>query len=604
MQRFRKIVSLIVFNWRPLVLFELIYKVFAAAIMVPVFLTLFTLILKTSGTPYLTYETARTFFAHPLTDALLVLLLLAMTMYSMIDIGAVIFILDQSAQNKKVHTLQALTFSLKNALRVWHPKNIMIAVVILFLVPLLNIGMASGFISTLSLPEFMVDYIRNDWRFLIPVAAGFLLIFYFLCRWLYAFHYFTLEKLNFRPSRGKSRSLGMGNRLKDLLTLLVVQAAYAGISAVLLPAGTILTKKIMSALSSHFILQWLTSTVVATGVFVGLLITFSLAMPVGYGCISVLFYLHKEEKGEPVIPTVQPGYIQDKKKLLLIHRIGVLLGLTSVFTAFLIGVLVCSGLWNPQVEYLHRTEITAHRGASVDYPENTMAAFRGAYEQGADWVELDVRLTKDKQVVVMHDANVRRTTGKDALVSDMTYDEISLLDAGSSFSSGFAGETVPLLGEVIAYAKPLGLKLNIELKTVDDSGDLEKAVLGLIHDSRYDTGCQISSLLYDDLTRVKALDPDIRTSYILTLALGQIDRLDAADGFCVETTSANRSLVKRIHNAGKTLTVWTVNQRGSIEDLIDLGIDNIITDNVPLAKDCLTRSRYSELINRLTDLLS
>ena len=604
MLRFRKIVSLIFFNWRALVLFELVYKFFAAAIMVPAFLSMFNLILKTSGTPYLTMETAGSFFTHPLTDLLLIILLLAMTMYSMIDIGAVIFILDMSMQKQKVHVLQALVYSLKNALRVWHPGNLLMVLVVLFMVPLLNIGMASGFISTLSLPEFMRDYIENDVRLIILTAALFLLVFVFLCRWLYAFHYFTLEKLTFGQSRARSCALGSGNRLRDLATVLVVQAAYAGISSVLLPAGTVLTTKVMDLLSSHFILQWLASTIVATGVFVGLLITFSLAMPVGYGCISVLFYLHKEENREEVVPAVAPPYFKDKKKLLLIHRIGVLLGVTSVFAAFLIGALVCFGIWNPQVEYLHRTEITAHRGASSAYPENTMAAFKGAFEQGADWVELDVRLTKDGRVVAMHDSNAKRTTGVDRLIKDMTYEEISELDAGSSFSPAFAGEKVPLLEDVLAFAKPLNLKLNIELKTTDQSGRLEEEVVTLIRDHHYEYGCVVSSLSYQDLVRLRACDDSLTTFYILSVALGQIDRLPAADGFAVESTSVNRSLVKRIHNSGKLISVWTVNQRDSLEAFIDLGVDNIITDSVPLAKDCLTRSRYSELINRLLAILS
>jgi glycerophosphoryl diester phosphodiesterase len=108
-------------------------------------------------------------------------------------------------------------------------------------------------------------------------------------------------------------------------------------------------------------------------------------------------------------------------------------------------------------------EIIAHRGASKDAPENTLASFRAGYEQGADACELDCYLTKDGQIVVMHDANTKRTAGKDARIVDQTTAELRALDAGRWKGEKWAGEKIPLLSEVLAII-PDGKQLFIEVK--------------------------------------------------------------------------------------------------------------------------------------------
>src|SRR5512135_2653183 len=106
--------------------------------------------------------------------------------------------------------------------------------------------------------------------------------------------------------------------------------------------------------------------------------------------------------------------------------------------------------------------VLAHRGASLHAPENTLAAFTLAADQGADGIELDVKLTRDGSIVVMHDATVDRTTTGHGRVSDLTLSEIKALDAGSNFEPQFAQERVPLLEEVFA-AVAGRLMINIEL---------------------------------------------------------------------------------------------------------------------------------------------
>ncbi len=195
--------------------------------------------------------------------------------------------------------------------------------------------------------------------------------------------------------------------------------------------------------------------------------------------------------------------------------------------------------------------MTAHRGASVDYPENTMAAFEGAKELGADWIELDVQQSRDGQIFVMHDTNFMRTAGVDRNTWEMDYDEIRLLDVGSSFGSGFEGERVPLLSEVIAFAKRNGIKLNIEMKPTGHEREFEQRVAEIIEAERFWDKCVVTSQVYGVLEEVKLCDSRIQTVYVMSLAYGDINRLAAADHFSIEASSITEKMVSDVHNAGK-----------------------------------------------------
>ena len=269
----------------------------------------------------------------------------------------------------------------------------------------------------------------------------------------------------------------------------------------------------------------------------------------------------------------------------------------------MLGFLLSTGKINPKIEYLRTVEITAHRGASAFYPENTMAAFVGAKELGADWIELDVQQSKDGKIFVAHDTNFRRTTGVNANSWELTYDEIAALDAGSFFSPEYAGERMPLLSEVIDFAKGNSMRLNIELKPTGHETDFEKCVVDEIRAAGFQDYCVITSQVYEVLENVKAYDSSVTTVYVMSLAYGDLNKLTAADHFSVEAMNATRSMVSKVHNAGKELYAWTVNTKESITKMAELNVDNIITDNIELARECVYESRYSSLLREFLKAL-
>ena len=257
-----------------------------------------------------------------------------------------------------------------------------------------------------------------------------------------------------------------------------------------------------------------------------------------------------------------------------------------------------------QIEYVRTMEVTAHRGASASYPENTMAAFEGAKELGSDWIELDVQQSRDGQIFVMHDTNFLRTAGINRNTWEMDYDEIRMLDVGSFFGSGFEGERAPLLSEVIAFAKKNGIGLNIEMKPTGHEHGFERQVAEMIEAEEFWDKCVVTSQIYSVLEEMKACDSRIRTVYVMSLAYGEINRLAAADHFSIEASSITEKLVSDIHNAGKEIYAWTVNTEESINRMIELNVDNIITDDVTLAKECIFLSKTSDVVAEYVRWLS
>ncbi len=596
MNKIREVRNLLLYNWKPLVGFEIAYKFMSSLVMIPLMWGMFDLIMKTVGYAYLTLENIFSFLTNPLTLPLLFVLFLSAANYAMIDISAVVFTLDQSKQKKSVCLRQILRFSLRNSIRVWNPRNLMLVVVILVLLPFLNIGIASGFLTVLSMPEFISDYIQNNQILSTLLLVVTLFLTTWMIKWLYAFHYYTLEGCSFREAARRSGRLGRKKRLRDFGTLLLVQFVSALVYVLFMFLALTLAVIVGQVFANVFVLRWITSTFLWMALLYSIAVIAALAVPISYAGVSVLYYGHKRELGEAVVHSVAPEYSASRRWERLVHRCGMAFWAVVVAGSLAAGYLLCSGKLEFETEYIRKTEITAHRGASGCYPENTMSAFEGAKELGAHWIELDVQQSRDGQIIVIHDTNFQRTTGVNANTWDLTYEEIAGLDAGSHFDPAFAGEKIPLLREVVAFAKENDMKLNIELKPTGHERDFEKMVVDIICQAGMKDSCVITSQIYEVLECVKAYDVSITTVYVMSLAYGDVNQLTAADHFSVEATSATQSLISSVHCAGKEIYVWTVNTKENIMKMIEMNVDNIITDDIILARQCLNESRYSNLL--------
>lgn len=231
--------------------------------------------------------------------------------------------------------------------------------------------------------------------------------------------------------------------------------------------------------------------------------------------------------------------------------------------------------------------ITAHRGASISYPENTMSAFVEAYNLGADYIELDVQETKDEYIVISHNNNLKKTSGIDKKITESKYDELKNIDVGSHKDERFSDERIPLLEDVIKFAKEKNMKLNIEIKREGRGKNYEQNILDIINKYDYKDMCEISSFDLKIINNIKEIDKTIKCAYIINYDFEDDVNIDNVDAFSIEVKNINKALVDKIHDANKKVYAWVANKKEEIDEMISLSVDNIITDDVAFVKEVL-----------------
>ena len=235
----------------------------------------------------------------------------------------------------------------------------------------------------------------------------------------------------------------------------------------------------------------------------------------------------------------------------------------------------------------YRTLVVAHRGASSLAPENTLASVRKAIELGADYCEIDVQLTKDGEVVLLHDSYLKRTAGIAGTLSEYTLDELRQFEVGSWFGPNFDGEPIPTLTQVIRTVKGKML-LNIEIKVSREETDIVSKVVDIIHSEGITKKCIVTSFGRSEVEKVKELDPLIKTGFIFS----QKYPPDVFEGNW-EALSCNyrvvdADFVAKARENKKKIYVWTVDEKEEMKRLMELQVDGIITnrpqDLIPLVR--------------------
>jgi glycerophosphoryl diester phosphodiesterase len=209
-----------------------------------------------------------------------------------------------------------------------------------------------------------------------------------------------------------------------------------------------------------------------------------------------------------------------------------------------------------------------HRGARAYEPENTLRSFKKALEIGVDAVELDVRKTKDNHLVVIHDADVKRTTDGEGLVSELTLKEVKEFSAEK-------GEKIPTLKEILAFLDKK-VKILIELK---DEG-VENQVLSLVHENGQQKNVIIVSFSEEALRKVRELDKEVETGLIYVKHKNPVKAaLDLKASYLLPlyrfTHTAN---VQKAHENGLKVIVWTVNKPEEVAEYTKKGVDGIASD--------------------------
>jgi len=245
--------------------------------------------------------------------------------------------------------------------------------------------------------------------------------------------------------------------------------------------------------------------------------------------------------------------------------------------------------------------VVAHRGLSASYPENTHRAFGAALALGVDWIELDVVMTADNEVIVSHDTTADRCTDGSGAFYTKTLREVKTLDAGSWFAAEFARERIPTLDEVLDQVEPTATRLCIEIK-----GDSSERLIATAHETvvrlqkrQFLRNVSISSFNADCLHAVRQWEPRLTTNFDPTPQDGTLSTWElcqqclqvGANFFSHRYQTLTPDLVDEARSHGLAMWAWTVNDAEAMQRMLSLGVDAILTDDPSTLKDLLADQR-------------
>ncbi|MCU0291011.1 MAG: glycerophosphoryl diester phosphodiesterase membrane domain-containing protein [Thermoanaerobaculaceae bacterium] len=588
--------------WRVLVIADLAYKVVAVAVLTPATDLVLRWLVSRTGSQVVADADILEFLGT--TRAGVVALLLGSTFIvaiAVLELGCLMAVGLATARGAQVNARSALSFGARRAADTLRLTGHMVLRALTGLVPfLLAVGLV--YLSLLrghDINYFLAHKPPAFWTAvaLAAVIAGALavLLVRTLTRWALALPIVLFEDVHPRRALGASTARSAGHR--GLIAL--VLAAWAA-SALALGVGAEAIESTLARAVAPHLAGSLATLILFLTVLVILWAVLGLAVAVVsvtlLGLLIVRLYLHVGVPGEVRLPAAAaPAYVGagplPRTMRLLVAGVVALLAVSVALLAVAI------------VRRNQAVQVIAHRGASAEAPENTLAAFRLAVAEHADVVELDVQESLDGEVIVMHDSDLMKVGGSPMKIWEHTAAELRTVDIGSHKGAQFRDERVPTLAEALAVCKG-SARVLIELKSYGHDQRLEERVAGIVEAAGMEKDCAYMSLDHYMVGRMKRLRPTWRVGVLVAKAYGDLTTL-GADFLAVEARMATaRLFVWRTHRAQQEVYAWTVNDPTWMLFAMGRGVDGLITDRPALARRVVAeRAQMSDAQRLLVGML-
>lgn len=423
------------------------------------------------------------------------------------------------------------------------------------LIPAANLGFGPSLTSKLYIPAFITgELTKSSWgNILLPVL--FLLVAYLNLRLIFTLPLISLNQVSIRQAIKDSWFMTKKGKLRLFGSWTLVEAAIASFVFLIIMGGIVASNVIdqtgQSLLIQSFFLtliEWL------IGFF-----TFLTKLSV------MTFLVWEIIKENRVAPHLQAQREQPTTRKLLLN-----LGLALLFLLYMAGNSL--QLVN---QVLNKKQLTiAHRGFVEKAVENSLEGIKASKEAGADLVEMDVLMTKDQKLVVMHDYNLKRLAGLDQKVADMTYEEV----VGLTLEQNGHKAILPSFEEFVQVAKDNNIKLLVELKPHGaEPENYVDLVLAELKRLDPDHSYPVMSLKHEVMRELEDKEPAIETGYVIPFNFGDL-RLDQVDFLAVEEFSYSNQLVEEAKAAKKPLYIWTINEEADMIRYLQTPLDGMITD--------------------------
>lgn len=590
-------------HWKPLILFEILWKLVTLLVIAPACAGLIQLAIHLAKLKYLTTSNLLQFLRSPWTILLLAVLLLLAALYTLFEIAAVCTCFRQSRFQKVCTTLGRMVRSgLQSVLHFFRGGGPFLVLHLLVLIPLMQFSATSGIFTAMGIPDFLAYYMTKK-EFLLPIyVAAIILCCLLSVRWVFSSVLFTQNQCSYRSARATSVQLVRGRFWQTFFSVLVWNCCYFAALLVFLCMITVVVLMVIRATGSNDLIMSQAMRILKLLIQIVLWSFSFFATPICMAHLTALLEKRCVQMPEVVLPEPVPLSRSAKP-----FRRSTAVLTACCFTVAALGLnlsyvySVFTGKANFRLALFQNPTVMAHRGLSADAPENTLYAFSDAISVGADFIELDVQQTRDGVLVVMHDSNLKRTTGVNKDIWDMDYADIQNLDAGSWFDPAYANARIPTLEETLQFVDKRA-KLNIEIKPTKHGSDtLEQDVAELITRYQYTDACYVTSFSYGSLKKVKEANPEIRTGYLMSVAYGQFYSLKYADAFSLNKVFVTSQVVNAAHQQGKQIFAWTVNSMSEVRSLCNLHVDSIITDDPVMVQNVISRDSTGETLRSVLD---
>lgn len=578
------------FNFKSVVYFEICYRLLTAFIFVPINYFIVDKFMKSEGRYSLSNREFVNFALTPKGIACILLLILAAFSVIFIEISVLTYIGYKSHKKEKVTLIEGVFNSFGVLPRVIRSGMFSLLFITAFVGPLIGVGLSSSLIKELTIPAFITVELFKTNMGKACYIAFITVIVLVLLRWVLAIPAIIIENKGGRQSLRDSRNLYRRNKLTMFIYMFAWVIVSSTITYVIMGLFMVIEISVANLIGPESFEFLVLGGMIFVLFYISYIVISLIIMPAFISFLIEIYYklknYHVNERTFPSHEDYRRNkiYAAAKKYSKVYVRASI-----CVFIVFM-SYMGFNVVFNKVID--KEIMVTAHRGGGFKAPENSISAIRAAIDEKADYAEIDVQTTKDDEVVLFHDVNLKRFSKDNRAVKDMTYEELSKIDIGASFNSEFTGERIPTLDSVLREAKGR-LKLNIELKPMKNNDVLAEEVVKLVQQYDMENEVVITSMNYDVLQTVKMEEPEIKTGYIIVAALGNVQDLHV-DFLSIESSMIKSKLVYAMHGMGKEVHAWTVNNSEEAAQMIKLGVDNIITDDVGLVEDAKDLSRWEE----------
>jgi glycerophosphoryl diester phosphodiesterase len=583
--------------WRSLALADLACKLIAFVLLAPLVTVLLRLFMAGSGATWLTDEEILFFVVSPLGITAIATAATVIVAITFVELSALMTVCIGASQQGCPAWTTGLRFTASRWRGIAGLAGQIVARLLLIAAPFLA---GVGVVYLVFLTEYDINYYLAEkppdfWKALALAGASgaalAVLLIRSLIRWSISLPIVLFEGKKPAEALSLSAARTAGNRGRIAILLvgwlsatLLASAVATGIMGLLGRAAA------LGAGISFAVLA------VAIGALLSLnaavLLLLSVLAVAGTSAAAVSLYRVLAESAGVSLPTL-PLEIQQSPGLFPVRskaRLAALAG--AVLLAFGFSFYLFNDL-KGEDDVL----IAAHRGSSGAAPENTLAAVALALEEGADFVEIDVQETADGVIVVLHDADLMRLAGVRLNIWDADYADLRDIDVGSRFSPEFSDERIPTLKEVLEMVRGRA-RLNIELKYNGHDVSLAERVVEAVEAAKMESEVVLMSLSYGGVRELKTLRPDWEVGFLSAAAVGRLAKIEA-DFLAVSTRLATTTFISSAHRAGKKVHVWTVNDRLGMSEMMDRGVDVIITDEPALGRSVLAERAGLTPVERL-----